>query len=324
MDVVLNVVIVGTGDNLKKHAKAWSTIEGAAIVGIVDINGDQKQNRLKDLETHYRTSLEDLQLEKADVIDVCVPAGKRVEWVRKAVTQNCPIITDIAVGQTPGETSCMMDMFRNKSIPSYYGSEFHFSPAFINAQTQIKNGAIGKDGAMRLAVQKEHPGGKENIFTELGASLFTWVYDTFGNVDRVTTKHVQKTMANGSPMEYAVAMLRMGNGSFVHVELSWAGENERTSYEFTGDKGMLRYDSKESEPILVENFVQPSESSDTDMTLTKSLLERQMEYIASCIRFSEVPKVTEEQVMVGMKIAEAASKSAVIGEPIAIQRSESL
>ena len=320
---MLNVAIIGSGDTLIEHANTWSNIHSATITAIVDIDNGQTQHELKHLKSIYVTRLDDVSTEKVDVVDVCVPAANRAEWVEQAAAKKLPVMCDMPLGQTLEETLSVMSICKEKGVHCYPGNAFHFAPAFVNAKAQVNNGAIGHAGVVRLSAQTIHPGGVADIFTELGVDLFVWVMETFGNVVRVTAKHTQKTSKKGVPVEYAVNTLRMDGGAIVHVELSWAGKGKpRLSFELTGDKGMISYDSRDNDPILVDEFDGTFDETENDMVLTKSVLERRMEYIVTSIKTNAQSDITSETVLSDMQVAGAASESAKTGEPVSIKRGE--
>src|SRR5699024_7349332 len=263
---------------------------------------------------------EELASKKVDIVDVCVPVVNRAEWVERVAAQNLSVMCDMPLGQTLEETVSVMSVCKEKGVQCYPGNPFHFAPVFVNAKKAVADGAIGNAGVIRLAAQTAHPGGVADIFTELGVDLFAWVVETFGEVVRVTAKHTQKTSRKGSPVEYAVVMLRLENGAIIHVELSWAGKkNPRLSFELAGDKGMISYDSRDNDPIHVDEFTGTFEEVENDMILTKSVSDRRMEYIVKCIQTDAPSDVTSETAIAAMQVAGAASESVKSGEPVSIK-----
>lgn len=322
---MLNVAIIGSGDTLIEHANTWSNLHSAAITGIVDIDNGQTQHELEHLKSVYVNNIEEIALEKVDVVDICVPVQNRAEWAERVAAQNLPVMCDMPLGQTLEETMSVVSICKEKDVHCYLGNPFHYAPVFTNAQTEVKNGAIGNTGVIRLAAQAAHPGGVADIFTELGVNLFAWAIETFDDVVRVTAKHAQKTSKTGFPVEYAVITLRMNSGAIVHVELSWAGEsNPRLSFELTGDKGMISYDSRDNDPIHVDRFAGTNEEVENDMVLTKSVSERRMEHIVTCIKTDAPSDINSATVLSAMHVAGAASESAKTGEPVSIKRGEAL
>ncbi|WP_258022989.1 Gfo/Idh/MocA family protein [Brevibacillus formosus] len=132
-----------------------------------------------------------------------------------------------------------------------FANELRFAPEYEQAHEQIKKGAIGKAGVIRLrrGAPASSRNGDKCIFQALGMREFDWLRWTFGEVDRVMAREVKYTNESGQIVHYALVMLRMAGGAIAHVELSWAEGTEHASFELTGDQGMITHDSRESTPI---------------------------------------------------------------------------
>lgn len=316
MEKTLNVAIIGTGNTLVEHVDAWSTISDVTIMGILD-TGNDKTPTLPGFTQMDCTN--DLTESKVDVVDICVPIEKRADWIKQIVRTKLPIICDMKLGETIEETFAVMHICKEANIPCYPRNDFQFMPAFADAQTQVADGALGNPGVMRLAVQSIHPNRKANIFAMLGTELFAWLNETFGSVANVMTKHIQTKTKDGSLIEYAVLMLRMKSGAIVHIELSWAGKRESMSFELTGDKGMLQYDSLESTPIHIEKFTGTQNNVGTEMVLTTTILQRQLESVTKAVQTGILPKWPMYQVEAALEIAYAANESVKIGKPVPVK-----
>src|SRR5699024_1441067 len=155
------------------HANAWSTIHSANVTGIL-VTDSQTKHISKDLESMLVSSFEELDLDKLDVVDVCVPVDKRAEWIERAAAKKVPVICELPLGQTQGEILSAFRACKENGVHCYPGNGFHFAPMYANAKTQIKNGALGKPGVIRLSSQLAHPGGTADIFAALGVGLFSW------------------------------------------------------------------------------------------------------------------------------------------------------
>lgn len=317
--MLLNVVIIGSNDELQQHLDAWVANKHAEVVGVLPVGDKDKMHIPKYLESVVASSMEELTSGKADVIDVCVPVQERSDWVKKAASFGSSIICPLPFGKTQDEERAVIEICWEKGVSLYAGNSFQFAPAFEGAHKHVKDGAIGKPGVIHLSSKEAHPGGDNDIFALFGIELFAWVVATFGEVVRVTGKHTQTTSKSGVPVEYAMTTLRMADGAIVHVELIWSGKSTESSFELAGSEGMLHYDSRESDPIHVETFTDSGHVHETDMVLNKSVLAREVEHYVACIRYGATPTLTVDDVVHAMDVAKAASVSAEMGEPVAIE-----
>src|SRR5699024_1954580 len=73
-----------------------------------------------------------------------------------------------------------------------------------------------------------------------------------------------------------IFILRLADGTIAHVELTWAGDDSRSSFELSGDGGMLQYDSGSSAPIQVDRFSETGMIPASDTVLNEPVLKRQL------------------------------------------------
>ncbi|MFS0920164.1 hypothetical protein [Brevibacillus sp. 179-C 1.1 NHS] len=170
-----------------------------------------------------------------------------------------------------------------------------FSPEYEVAHEQVKNGAIGRAGVIRLrrsAVASAMNDADTCLFQQIGLREFDWLRGTFGEVERVMAREVKC-----ETVHYALVMLRMAGGAIAHVELELSGSEvtEHTAYELTGDQGMLSHDSRESTPIRW---------SGGQLPLVTGILE----WDSTCLNAHDLRAALE--------IAAAARESVVTGQPV--------
>src|SRR5699024_2064792 len=131
---------------------------------------------------------------------------------------------------------------------------------YKDAQNQVKNGAIGQPGVIRMSRGVPHPEMRDwyadteksgGLFTDLGIHEFEWIQSTFGDVERVFAKTTTYTDEQDKRLQYGLVTLRLTSGAIVNLELSWAEKAFRASFELTGNKGMITYDHAKSNPIVL-------------------------------------------------------------------------
>ncbi|ASK62221.1 hypothetical protein CFK37_08625 [Virgibacillus phasianinus] len=284
---MLKVAVVGTGSLSDDHYQTWSRLQNvqAERVG----NG---------------TTVD------VDIIDLCVPVNERPDFIREINKEGIRIVCETVLATNVDEASALMGKCDEKDVHLFVGNRKRFSPEYVDARNQVRDGNIGKPGVIRLSSSAPHPGDDGDIFCSLGVPEFDWLTWTFGNVERVMAKHVKKERKDGSLTEYALLSLRLEDGSFAHVDLSWGDGARETSFELTGDEGMITYNSKESNPINLQLSATP-EGIEEDI-LIKTPLQRMLEYVAVCQDIGE-------QSLQAMQIAEAARESAKTGQPVSLK-----
>lgn len=315
---MVNVVMIGTGNALLEHKKSWESIKGVTLVGILDTHSGSLKSDVSQEKALYVNEMNDIKQRDVDMVDICVPFNERAEWIKKVADMNMDIVCTEPFGKTPEDMMAIIESCKENTVAFYPDHVFHNRPAYANAQAQIRRGAIGQPGVLRFAVNETHPGNGMSIFTGLGSSLFAWICDTFGAVSRVTAKHVQKKTRNGMPVEYGVVILRLADGTIAHVELTWAGNDSRSSFELSGDGGMLQYDSGSSAPIQVDRFSETGMIPASDTVLNEPVLKRQLnEAVTSAV--SKNASDGLDHYTYAMEIVKAVTESVQKRESVALK-----
>lgn len=166
-------------------------------------------------------------------------------------------------------------------------------------------------------MKRQSPAEEIDIFSHLGVHQFDWLTWTFGDVESVMAKHVKKEYRNGTPIEYALVTLRMVDQTIAHIELSWAKTELETSFELTGDKGMLTHNSSENYPIDVQLFNDGIEHEKG--ILGKSALQHQLGFLVKSVETQNKAMLGVDEALIAIQIAEAARKSVKTGQPVLLK-----
>ncbi|MCM3110854.1 Gfo/Idh/MocA family protein [Lederbergia lenta] len=327
----MKIAVIGIGKLGQRHLNVWSQLEGVEIVGIVA----RDQSKLQEVAGRYGTtaytSFQDLLAETAvDVIDICTPTDTHVEFVKLAAEANKHIICEKPLALTSVEAEEMIHTCEQNKVQLLVGHTLRFFPEYENAKAQIEKGAIGRPGVIRMSRGVPYPTNDrqwytdENrsggLFLDLGIHEFEWIQATFGDVQRLMAKHVKHTEPTGKSIEYGLVTLRIADGTIVQVELSWAETKFRSSFEITGNKGMITYNYDDSNPVTLDIHEEESQ-----VTLPKSMLRRdpyvrQMEHFIQCLTGKTDSVVTAADALQAIRIAEAARKSAEEGQPVTLSK----
>jgi predicted dehydrogenase len=315
---LLNVAVVGSGKSTNDHLSTWSRIQNVNVVGVVQVESIENEQVSEGYKHKLVEHVEDLKSLDVDVVDLCIPVNRRTDIIRQMYRQGLHFFCESPLASTLEEASAIIKECAEKNVHLYVGNTLRFSPEYADARNQVCNGDIGKPGVIRLSSGMPHPGGQIDIFTGLGIPDFDWLTWTFGDVERVMAKHVKRERLDGSPIEFALVSLRMKDNTFAHIELSWAKAKKETSFELTGDKGMLTHNSKDSYPINVQLSTSYEEPKPVENILAKTALQRQLEYVAAWAKTQNKPVVAADDALKAIQIAEAGRQSAKTGQPISL------
>ncbi|MED1780286.1 Gfo/Idh/MocA family oxidoreductase [Brevibacillus fortis] len=292
---MVKVVVAGEVGTSVKESQAWFRIKEAEIVGVAD--------SLSSLG-------EILQGTEVDIVDIGSVSESADQWVTLAAQAGKHILC--ADGSALGREGIRLcDQY---GVVLQYANTLRFAPEYEQAHEQIKNGAIGKAGVIRL--RGGAPASAENagkcLFQELGMREFDWLRWTFGEVERVMAREVKHMNESGQIVHYALVMLRMAGGAIAHVELSLADGTEHALFELTGDQGMITHDSRESIPIRWSG----GERSLSVTFRGMDLMQRQREHFVRCVQKQEVARLHVRDLLAALDIVAAARESVKRGQPV--------
>ncbi|MFG0214544.1 Gfo/Idh/MocA family protein [Brevibacillus porteri] len=292
---MVKVVVAGEVGTSVKESQAWLRIKEAELVGVAD-----SLSSLREI----------LQGTEVDIVDIGSITDSADPWVTLAAQAGKQILC--ADGSALGrEGISLCDQYE---IVLQFANTLRFAPEYERANEQIKNGAIGKAGVIRL--RRGAPALAENvgkcIFQTLGMREFDWLRWTFGEVERVMAREVTYKNESGQIVHYSLVMLRMASGAIAHVELSWAEGAEHASFELTGDQGMITHDSLESTPIRWSRGEQFLSTTFPGM----DLMQRQREHFIRCVQKQEVPRLHSRDLLAALNVTSAARESVQRGQPV--------
>lgn len=327
----LNVAVLGLGTMGKVHAEAWTRIPNAELVGVSALDREKTERLAKQYGAEaYADLTELLDQEEIDVVDICLPTYLHEEYVTKVAQAGKHVICEKPLGLHKDQAENIIKVCEENNVQLFVAQVVRFFPEYAQAHHEVKSGKVGRPGVVRLTRGGPFPRAWHNWYADESKSGgmildlmihdFDWLRWTFGEVKRVMARRVLQEN-NSDSLQYALVTLRMTDGTIAHVEGSWMHTSFRTTYEITGDKGMISYDSREAAPLVVS--VRDNDSSSgsggvavPESPLSKGPYERELEHFADCLLTGKAPIVTPYDAMKAVEISRAAIKSANLGEPV--------
>ncbi|WP_318618014.1 Gfo/Idh/MocA family oxidoreductase [Sporosarcina sp. YIM B06819] len=325
----MKIAVVGIGKLGQRHLARWSQLADVEIVGLVGRNPEKLQQVNEPYGVATFTSLEDL-LAQTDVeaVDICTPTDTHFELVCQIARAGKHVICAKPLALTAAEAEEMIAICAQQNVQLLVSHTLRFFPEYANAAEQVRNGAIGRPGVIRMSRGVPYPAQDRTwymdetksggLFLDLGIHEFEWIQSTFGDVQRVQAKHVKHTEPGGQSKEYGLVMLRMTDGTVVHVELSWAETKFRSSFELTGNKGMITYNHDDTNPVILDSHHNGASAVVPASMLRRDPFTRQLAHFVNCLTGKCQPIVSATDALAAIRIAEAARQSAAEGQPVTL------
>jgi len=329
----MKVGIVGVGFMGSTHAEAWSQTD-ASIIGMVSESTDETRPVADKYGAKTYPNFESL-LKDVDVIDICSPTHLHYEMVLQAADEGKTIICEKPLARTVEQAAEMVCACRRASVQLLVAHVVRFFPEYALAKSTVEEGQIGKPGVIRLTrgsyrpkkpvgnwfLDEEKSGG---ILMDLMIHDYDFARWIAGEVESVFAKKVS-TDNPDAPIDYGLAVLKHKSGTLSHIAGAWAYPPPifRTHIEIAGDAGLIEFDSDATAPI--HTLLSQGKGDDApDVGLPSNPLEENpyttqiKEFYQSQLEGS-APRVSAEDGLAAVQIADAAIQSAESGSPVFIK-----
>jgi len=324
----MKIGIVGMGFMGVTHLTGWkqTPIESIAVYS------KRYREALDETVIQYN-SLDDL-LANVDVVDICTPTHTHHELVVKAAKAGKNIICEKPLGRTVQQAQEMVEACEKAGVTLLVAHVVRFFPEYVLAKQTLDSGEIGDVAVVRLTRASFKPGAPDSWFHDYdksgGMMMDLMIHDfdyarwVAGDVERVFSKRVVNNFADADG-DYSVTILRHKNGALSHVEGGWAYPKPmfRTSLEIAGSEGLIEHPYGSSIPLGI-HLKAPDSGDEPDIATPLSPLAEDP-YLTEIKHFYEVlangakPRVSAQDGLEAVKIAEAAIQSAATSKPVRLE-----
>lgn len=320
--------LVGRGFMARVNAIRYESIPGCEVSAVAARSSPTTfVERFASGAETYSDPVEMFKTAALDAVDVCTPTDTHRELIETAADYGLGIRCEKPLERTTADARALTDAVEDADVPFLAGHVLRFFPEYDKARSRVREGAIGGVGKVRAFRQSpavdlsgwfrdhERSGG---AIMDLGVHDFDYLRWVCGEADRV---YARRSTWDGN--EYALVTLRFADGTVGHVDLRWPTSPDVpfvTRFELSGTDGLIEFDSEDSTPIEVRRDGDDGEPArdPIDIPLAKDPYYRQLEHFRDVLTGECEPKVTLDDAVAAVRIAEAALESAETGEPVTI------
>lgn len=326
----MRVGIAGAGFMGSTHAAGWAET-GAEMTGCVAETEEEAQPLADQYGLKIYPLLVDM-LPDVDVVDICTPTHLHLEMILQAAAAGKQIICEKPLARTVVQARQAVRACREAGVTLLAAHVVRFFPEYALARTTVVDGKIGKPGVIRLSrgsYRPKKPVGNwfldeaksGGILMDLMIHDYDYARWIAGEVESVYAKKVSSQHANAS-VDYGLAIVKHSNGALSHITGAWAYPPPafRTHIEIAGDEGLIEFDSDDTAPI--RNLILRTGKGETpDVGLPSSPVSEspyttQIKEFYRALEGGDPARVTAEDGLAAVQIAEAAIESDRTGKPI--------
>ncbi|HMI32254.1 MAG TPA: Gfo/Idh/MocA family oxidoreductase [Candidatus Limnocylindrales bacterium] len=132
------VGVVGVGHLGSHHARAWSKIEGASLVGAYDPDPVARERAASELGLRIFDSLDSLA-DSVDLVSIAAPTPRHADLTLTCLSRGLHVLVEKPMARTPEEGEAMLLAARSKQLALFVGQVERFNPAVQAARPYLKS-----------------------------------------------------------------------------------------------------------------------------------------------------------------------------------------
>ena len=325
----VRIGLVGAGFMGEAHAAAWRSL-GVASLTIHDSLPAAAERLAGQYEAAVAATLDEL-FRGCDVVDVCTPTHLHPAVVKAAAAVRRPVICEKPLARTVAEGEAMIAACRAAGVPLFVAHVVRYINEYVAAKAAVDQGRVGRLAIVRLRRESSRPhkpadhwffdpdksGG---VMMDLLVHDYDYARHLAGDVESVWARTVRDT--SGADVDFGFAVLRHTSGAITHVSGGWVYPWPvfRTGFEIAGDGGLIQYESTDAAPVTPYLIGRRDEGEAStglpDSPVAENPWVLELADFVSSIQGGPPPKVTAEDGLEAVRIANAVIESARIGRPV--------
>jgi predicted dehydrogenase len=269
-----------------------------------------------------------------DVVDICTPTHLHHEMTMQAAAAGKHVICEKPLARTTQQAREMVAACRAAGVRLLAAHVVRYFPEYALAQAQVAAGEIGRPGVIRLhrgSYRPKKPVGNwfldesksGGLLMDLMIHDFDYARWIAGEVESVLARKVTQGTPD-APVDYGLAILKHRSGALSHIAGGWAYPPPvfRTALEIAGDRGLIEFSSDATAPV--QNLILRTGGDAPDVALPSSPVAEspyttQIKAFYEALESGEPARVSAEDGLAAVQIAEAAIESARTGRAIVLE-----
>jgi myo-inositol 2-dehydrogenase/D-chiro-inositol 1-dehydrogenase len=314
--------LVGAGGISHAHAPSW-TSTGLPVTVWSDVGAAALA------ETYGLATAEsfDALLEECDVIDICTPTPTHAHYVRRALEAGRAVVCEKPLARTVTDAVELARLARAGGGRLFPAHVVRYFPEYVALRDVVVAGRIGDPAVLRFSRVGQAPGSDWFFDEELSGGLILdqmlhdvdqarWIAGEVvavsatqnpstvdGIVPRIVTAHVVLTHRSG-----AVSLVRGTWGP--------TGTTFVTSFDVSGSRGRLRYDSAERRELTADIPQAAAGPGYLPAFSGDNPYARELRDFVEALDGGPEPRVTVDDGVIAVALAEAALDSIRRGDSI--------
>ncbi|WP_231955016.1 Gfo/Idh/MocA family protein [Occultella aeris] len=327
----LRVGMIGAGGIAGAHLPAWLNL-GAAVSHFSTVGAEVLAARHGGVAVG---SLEEL-LDLVDVVDIVTPTPSHLGYIEAAAAAGKHVFCEKPLARTSADARRAIEACRAAGVQLYPGHVVRYFSEYEATHRAVAAGTVGAVAVQRFTRTGSRPGPDwfHDPESSGGVVLDQMIHDldfacwNAGPVDTVFARQARIGPGTDGVVS-AHVVLQHVNGAISHAAGTWAqpGTAFRTTFEIAGSDGILRHDSGEHKPLVIDGGIRHECAAGTGLlpdVTGISPFELELGEIARAFMGGDPPRVSAEDGLAAILIAEAAITSVRTGQPVTVASIENV
>ncbi len=305
----IKVGVVGVGSLGQWHARVYSELPGAELVGIYDINTRRAQDIAERYKTRVFTDFNELAAE-VEAASIVVPADKHHEVAMPMIARGVNLLVEKPIAVTTTEAEAMVNAAREKKLILQVGHIERFNPVMKYLESILVRPRFIE--AHRLSPYPAPPlfGGKPRG-TEVSVILDLMIHD-LEVILHLVRSPVREVHAVGVPVlspseDIANVRLTFENGCVANVTTSRISPESLRKIRIFQEDAYISLDYQRQSGEIYRR--ESGRISKSRVPIEKGdALENELESFVNCVRAKGSPVVSGEQAAEALNLAVAIRK----------------
>ncbi|WP_461866730.1 Gfo/Idh/MocA family protein [Thermococcus sp.] len=331
----LKIGVVGCGNifNLA-HKPALKNIESIKVIACADIDGERAREGAKAFNAKAFQSLDEFLDLDFDVVEVLTPTYAHAEIAIKALKAGKHVIVEKPIALTTEEAEKMVQTAEKEELKLFVGHVRRFDKRWVQMKDVIRKRNILPMHIRKREVQNlpfpahywywdENKSG--GVALDLGVHVtdfLRWFFESEPLEVLGTGKAIKEEAKSNDTFDHFIMVVKFEGGKTGIAEVSWAYPYPSRygvfyhHVDIIGKNGRIRYTPLDTPVVGVAkaNFEMPRFSP--LLSTFPDAFERELRHFFECIKKDIEPKVTAEDALIALEIAEKAKESARKGEVV--------
>ena len=333
----MRVAVIGVGSMGRNHARVYTELPEATLVGVVDANEAAAAQIARRYGTEsYTDYIRLLDEQKPEAVTIAVPTVDHLEVALAVIERGIHLLIEKPIAFTGDEARQIIQAADAAGVKLMIGHIERFNPAVTALKNRLAAGELGRVFQMDAHRQGPFPARVQDVGVVIDLAvhdLDVMRYVSGAEVVRVYAETERRI--HSFHEDLLTGLIRMDDGAIGTLIINWLTPTKIRELLVTGETGLFRVDYLTQDLYFYENATANGEDWDTIRMLRgvsegrmirhvvakKEPLRAEQEAFLAAVRGEAPVAVTGQDGLKALELAQAVVTSGLENRPIQIPTS---